>query len=262
MRMASLPVLLVLLAPAPSAAARDAGPEEQVWTDCYGDPLPAGAVARMGTVRLRQGEWFRSIALAPDGKTVAASDEATICLWDVISGRLLHRFATSRRASFPSLLFSTDGARLIALENGRPAVLRQWEAATGKELPPRQIAQPYAHGGRLVAITPDGNGLLGFGERTIHLWDFATRKPLRHFQAPVERFRYVALSPDGKTLAATAQASSFKVSTSVYLWDVAGGKARPSLDGHDEGAYCVAFAPDGKTLVAADPKNNYRWEFP
>src|SRR5262249_29703753 len=108
----------------------------------------------------------------------------------------------------------------------------------------------------------DGNGLLGFGERTIHLWDFATGKPLRQFQAPVERFRYVALSPDGKTLAATAQASSFKVSTSVYLWEVASGKALPSLDGHDEGAYCVAFAPDGKTLVAADPKNNYRWEFP
>src|SRR5262249_18281440 len=216
-------------------------------------PLPTGARARMGATRLR------SLAISPDGKTVAAADEYTICLWDHHSGRLLHRFL-GRNAPLPTVLFSTDGALLVALENIRPqSILRRWETATGKELPPR----PIAEGGSLVAFTPDGKGILSKGaQQTIHLWDAATGKSIRQFQAPTDHVGHVALSPDGKTLAATGCSSTSKLSTAVYRWDVLSGKALPALDGHQEGACCVAFVPDGKTLAVADAKNTYRWELP
>src|SRR5262249_37907262 len=152
-------------------------------------------------------------------------------------------------AAFASALFTADGARLVALENGQPAILRRWETATGKELATRQVAQPYSHGGRLVAFTPDGKGLVGKGDKSIHLWDLATGKLLREFKWPAERLRYVALSPDGKTLAASGYTTSFKVGRSVLLWDVATGKPLPAIGEHEEGVYCVAFAQDGKTLL-------------
>src|SRR5438876_926575 len=61
-------------------------------TDLYGDPLPAGAVGRLGTVRWRQKDGTACLAFSPDGKILAGGGtQAGIYLWEVATGKQLKR---------------------------------------------------------------------------------------------------------------------------------------------------------------------------
>src|SRR4051812_23184897 len=57
--------------------------------DIYGDPLPPGAVVRLGTTQLRpggnQGIW---LLYTPDGKRlISCNDSGLLLMWDVARGK-------------------------------------------------------------------------------------------------------------------------------------------------------------------------------
>ena len=63
-----------------------------VRTDRLGDPLPDGAVARLGSIRLTHPWLCRCVTFSPDGKILAlGSDEGEIGLWEMPAGRQIHR---------------------------------------------------------------------------------------------------------------------------------------------------------------------------
>src|SRR5262249_34328357 len=63
------------------------GDGQKPKTDLYGDLLPAGALARMGTARLRHGRGS-TVAFAADGKTlITFGGDRTLRFWDVATGR-------------------------------------------------------------------------------------------------------------------------------------------------------------------------------
>src|SRR5262245_19678088 len=71
-------------------------------TDRYGDRLPAGALARLGTLRWRHGAAVNYVAFTPDGKSVlTASQDNIIRLWDLKTGKEVRRFET-RQAGKPN----------------------------------------------------------------------------------------------------------------------------------------------------------------
>src|SRR5258707_11518495 len=60
--------------------------------DQYGDPLPEGAVAPLGTLRWRHTGRILCLSVSPDGKTLAsAGKDQTLRLWDAATGKQLHR---------------------------------------------------------------------------------------------------------------------------------------------------------------------------
>src|SRR6516165_7678945 len=61
----------------------------------------------------------------------------------------------------------------------------------------------------------------------------------------VHKIRFLAYSPDGKTVALACEENTVK------LWDVAGGKVKSTWTAHEGSIWHVAYSPDGKTLASA-----------
>src|SRR5262249_40108431 len=57
--------------------------------DAFGDPLPEGAVARLGTARLRPLSVVSALAFGKDGREIHAIEATGVCSrWDAEGGRL------------------------------------------------------------------------------------------------------------------------------------------------------------------------------
>jgi RNA polymerase sigma factor (sigma-70 family) len=202
-----------------------------------------------------------SLCFAPDGKTLAVSrPDHTIQVWEVASGTLARQIGESppqgrmqvrivvklgpESASPVDLAFSPDGKTLAAGLGG--ASIRQFETATGKEIPPpgggHQTAVSNCH------VSPDGKTLTTCARGdAVRTWDLATGKELRQVRLP-SNGGPAALSRDGRWLA-TVNAGA------VELWEVATRKQVHKLEAGKLGVAVLALSPDGKTLATKGPYN-------
>src|SRR5437764_14900496 len=72
-------------------ATADELPREK--NDLFGDPLPKGALARFGTLRLRGDDATDALVFSPDGKLLASGGRnGVVRVWDAATGKELHTF--------------------------------------------------------------------------------------------------------------------------------------------------------------------------
>ncbi len=252
-RLILLPALLALL-PACGPEPRDSTPPsttspQKTRVDLYGDPLPPGAIARMGTARFRHEDSVNTIAFSPDGRLLISGTglretlypSNAVYLWDLATGRERYRIAVPR-GPVMSVAFSPDGKTwAMASENidGDDNAISLRSASDGKEL-------LRFHGHEIlvwdVAFSPDGKTLASRGgDDTIRLWDVATgRERLKIEETDSGSPPTVAFSPDGRTLAA-----------GYDLWDAVSGRKRLHLETDDTFSMQVVFSPDGNMLASA-----------
>src|SRR5262249_3473340 len=83
-------------------------------TDRLGDPLPPGALFRLGSLRLRNKGGIHSAAFAAGGRVLAtAGDDGEILLWDPATGKELRRIDEGRYTQ--AAVCSPDGKALATL---------------------------------------------------------------------------------------------------------------------------------------------------
>jgi WD40 repeat protein len=253
-----------------AAATADAGPVPKAAgaarADLYGDPLPPGALARLGTVRFRYAA--TAVAYSPDGKLLAAGgSDNHIRLFDAATGKEIRRLAGHQARTFApaqkkgafdllvgsvgegnvtTLAFSPDGKTLAS--GGWDDTVRLWDVAGGREL--RRLVAHKAMVAR-VAFSGDGKVLASRGglDGVLRLWDPATGAELHKVEglSRVNPWRFyreaaLALSPDGKTVAAST-------GKAVVLYDPATGKEVEQIPGYRDCMY-LAYSPDGKLLAS------------
>jgi WD40 repeat protein len=245
-------LLLLLSLPAGgiARAAPGAPPPDPARVDRYGDPLPDGAVAHLGTVRLRVGHTVGSLAFSPDGKVLAATFWGHhIYLYDVATGKQLRKLTGA--ANWICLDFSPDGKTLAAFSADQ--FIAVWDIPTGREI--RRLGG-HKNYGMALAFSPDGKLLASAGQdRTVRLWDTATGAELRYHQAHNKEVRCLAWSPDGKTVASGGDDKA------IRLWDAGTGRLVREITGHDRNVLRVAWSADGKTLAAASYDGTVRlWD--
>jgi WD40 repeat protein len=104
--------------------------------DSLGDPLPAGALLRLGTLRFHSPAIVDDISLSPDEKTIVTAGEHLIA-WDSATGQERWRAAAREYGSrWPGagygvrgLAFSTDGSRLYTPGKENGVVI--WDTLSG-----------------------------------------------------------------------------------------------------------------------------------
>jgi WD40 repeat protein len=264
----SVPAVLAFLAVTPALLA-------QSKVDTLGDPLPDGAIARVGTTRMRHFSLpdklcfgIGCIAWSPDGKMIATTMFASgrvgvqARLWEASTGKALSSLENNENYGPSFVRFSPD-SKTLAAAGGSKVVL--WDAATGKEL------GRFGHTAEVdtLAFQDGGKTIVSVsGDGAVHRWDVASRKEIRTWQTlakepkanekgePFETQIYNScFSNDGKSLAFEKWWTAGKGfrrsgSTMAMVFDV---DARKELWREDTGGYgcAFAFAPDGKRLAMA-----------
>ena len=218
--------------------------EKEVLRDLYGDPLPPGAIARLGTTRLRHTRGWRLLdaAYSPDGKMLASfGGDNRLRLWDTSNGKELQStllkslFALSIFA--PAVAFSVDG-KIVAVSASRQIALCDVGGAEPRLLPEHP---DFITG---LAFAPDSKLLAIYGSaKTVSLIDPATGKEVRQLTGHDKPILSAAFSADGKTLATTSE------DLTCRIWNVADGTQKGEMGTNKLRAPLLALSPNGKWIA-------------
>jgi WD40 repeat protein len=256
--------------------------------DRFADPLPPGAVMRLGSGRFLHGHMCQGgsgLAFLPGDKQIIAGSLVSYChVWDRTTGREVRRFlgegawwcaAASPDGKFLATSEMSGQLTVWNVKTGKPIWCDRakskvqtiaWspdgrtlayqfgegfkltDASTGKVR--NQIADPGHRGSRSFIFHPGGKELLArCDDGVFRIWDVATTKELRRLKdTPIGHCTHLTLSPDGRTVVA------------CFGWDRTGADFLPTrlwdfatgelIRSLPSNKECsAAFSPDGRLLA-------------
>ena len=214
------------------------------------DPLPPGALARIGTTQFRQVGWHKRAFFSADGKTLIVTGRSVVGVqfWDVETGRKTHHFPLPNHV-IHSGAFASDASILAVIgthwPNGdeAPSEAAVWLVDTVNRKVVQTLRMPDKNHtvSQSVRITPDGQRVFTAVDGEIRVWHAKTGVELSRFKGHAGSDGFT-VSQDGKLIAFGRN--------DVFLWKwEKGEEPKHFLTVSGFGTELIQFAPDGKSLV-------------
>lgn len=237
---------------------------------------------------------IESLALSPDGSTLASGAYQEVVIWDVKTGKVKNRIKDFAERVV-ALGFSKDG-KLLATGGGAPTEegeVRIFDVASAKET--LKLKAPHSDTVFGVAFSPDGKILATCGaDKFLKTWEIPSGKALKSFEGHTHHVMDVAWRSDGKILATAGADQVLKVwsyetgeqvrtitghgkqvtrlqfvgtkpevvtcsgDQTVRFWNVDNGSGVRNFPGSTDFLYTVAASPDGTLVVAGGEEGTLR----
>jgi len=212
-----------------------------------------------------------NLRFSPDGKQLYSADTQGVRTWDLTTGK-----PTGSMLAMPGRVgaLSRDGKTLAIGDRAEVAI---HDKTTGKKIlsfdphgespanfpfPPRLAAIVFGPDGATVATASSAarvGGPHGYPGGVVAIWDTKSGRALHRFDALSTGPSSVALSADGKYVAAGTNGAGGELPEpgQIVVWNIQNGKVlhtfKTKLEvepGEHSSATDVAFSPDGKWIAA------------
>jgi WD40 repeat protein len=207
-----------------------------------------------------------SLALSPDGKTIAAgNDPRVVQLWDMATGKQLFTEDQGNTSFIRALVYAPEGKALVS---GGDREVVFWDTASGKR------AGILPGGAHTLSFSPDGTQLARVGNyrddsnvwftSTVRVWNVAASKETLAITIPDEvtapQFipmhgvvKSAFFSTDGRKLLTLDWHGSMQSGiggNSVRVWDAATGKEDRVWTSPPQQNWISSLVADGKTILS------------
>lgn len=189
-----------------------------------------------------------ALVFSPDGRLVATSDaDGGVDILDRDSGEEWSVPGGSAGTE-PSLAFSPDGRFLAIMEWA--GSIRLWDVRGNRE-----FARLNAEGLRTVSFAENGTllAVTNLSKRRVTRWDWANNRHETLLNGQLDRAVAVAISADGRTLAA-----SF-LNATIKLWNLSTGQPIATMPAASRATVALAFSCDGTILASAGNESQDVW---
>lgn len=203
--------------------------------------LPAGAVARLGTLQFKTGSPVSELCYAPDGSRIAAAcSDGNIIIFDAATGERALTIPCDK-GSVHSVAFSPDGNHMAVGGESKDILLFHTKSGA-------PVARLSGHTSPVetVAFSPDGTRLAsGSGDRTVRIWSIEKGIELLKLEGHLQFISSVSFSSDGARLVSASGDRTARV------WNLATGRAEFDLPGHEHMVYDATFGPADSFVATA-----------
>jgi len=208
------------------------------------------------------------ISYSADGNHIAAAGNTGVAVYSVSTAELA--CLPTNASQYPNTVALSRDGKTVAIGGSvvpnltGHGVLELWDVPTRTLIASLNTAATSINS---VAISPDGTilavGGTLYGKGTpnysgvLETWSISKQNRISSLPTASNVVVSIAISNDGKTLAAGGDSASVGVPAKIELWDLSTGKLSTSLHTSiTEGILSVAISPDGKMLADSGLNGN------